>query len=85
MLFHDLSKYLHRLTLHSGFTCCIIKIFVLSVYYSFAPNRFTDYLKEKKKNEIIVSEVNKKNKKKTLRKEYKSHGRGYKRGLLGVQ
>ena len=49
MLFHDLSKYLHRLTLHSGFTCCIIKIFVHSVYYSFAPNRFMDYLKEKKK------------------------------------
>ena len=39
------------------------QIFVLSVYYSFAPNRFMDYLKEKKKNEIIVSEVNKKNKK----------------------
>ena len=70
MLFHDLSKYLHRLTLHSGFTCCIIKIFVLSVYYSFAPNhanRFTDYLKEKKKNEIIVSEVNKKNKKNKIK------------------
>ena len=41
--------------------------------------------RKEKKNEIIVSEVNKKNKKKTLRKEYKSHGRGYKRGLLGVQ
>ena len=32
MLFHDLSKYLHRLTLHSGFTCCIISKYSYLVY-----------------------------------------------------